>query len=109
MPSPPPAFGRARPPAQNRPPLPAKRRIAAAEPAAPAGPDEVTAELQAWKQTRERQPFPWRQVSLIAGLCFGAASLVLPDSVNDAAAYVLYALAGFSFLSALRRRRKKPS
>jgi hypothetical protein len=109
MPSPPPAFGRARPPAQSRPPLPAKRRTAAAEPLSPPGPDEVATELQAWKQTRERQPFPWRQVSLIAGLCFGAASLILPDSVNDAAAYALYALAGISFLSALRRRRKKPS
>lgn len=109
MPSPPPAFGRARPPAQSRPPLPAKRLSATAEPAAPPPQDAVAAELKAWKQTRERQPFPWRQVSLIAGLCFGAASLVLPDSVNNAAAYVLYVLAGLSFLSALRKRRKKPS
>jgi hypothetical protein len=108
MPSPPPTFGRAKP-VQSRPPLPAKRRIAAPEPGLPPQDDAVAAELQAWKQARERQPFPWRQLSLVAGLCFGAASLVLPDSVNDAAAYVLYALAAISFLSALRRRRKKPS
>lgn len=71
--------------------------------------DNLAAELAAWKQARQRPPFPLRQVSLILGLCFAAASLVLPQNVNAAANYVLYALAGISFLSGLARRRKNPS
>jgi hypothetical protein len=46
---------------------------------------------------------------LVLGLCFAAASQVLPDRVNDGVSYVLYALAGISFLSGLARRRKNPS
>src|SRR5476651_1860051 len=107
MPSPPPVFGRVRP-AENRPPLPAKRRADAA--AIPPKPNDAAAEeLQAWNRTRERHPFPWRQLSLVGGLCFGVASLVLPDSVNDAAAYALYAVAGIGIVGGLSRRRKKSS
>ena len=106
MPSPPPAFGRARP-AENRPPLPAKGRALAAA-ILPKPNDAAAAELSAWNRTRERNPFPWRQLSLVGGLCFGVASLVLPDSVNDAAAYALYAIAGIGFIGGLSRRRKKP-
>jgi hypothetical protein len=69
----------------------------------------VAAELAAWKRDRIARPFPWRQVSLMAGLCFGIASLVLPERINDAAAYGLYALSALSFLSGLRRRRQRPS
>ena len=111
MSRPPSAFGRATPRTRGQPPLPAKRRAPA--PHAPASPDpdggDVEAELAAWKQARRRHSFPWRQVSLVLGLCFAAASLVLPDTVTDAATYVLYALAGISFLSGLARRRKNPS
>jgi hypothetical protein len=71
--------------------------------------NDVEAELAAWKRARQRQFFPLRQVSLILGLCFAAASLVLPERINSAASYVLYALAGISFLSGLARRRKNPS
>jgi hypothetical protein len=109
---PPPSFGRARrPQAQARPPLPLKRRAVPA-PQAPVArhpEDPVAAELAAWKQSRPRQSFPWRQVSLILGLCFAVASLVLPQRVNDAAAYGLYALSAASFISGFKRRRQRPS
>lgn len=112
---PPPAFGRATPQSRARtrarPPLPAKRRDPAPQvPSAP-GPadDDLAAELAAWKRTRPRNPFPWRQISLVLGLCFGIAAQVLPKQVNDNATYILYVLAGISFLSGLERRRKNPS
>ena len=115
MKSPPSAFGRATPKSRDRaralPPLPAKRRGPAPQAAPAPGPaeDDLAAELAAWKQARPGNPFPWRQVSLVLGLCFAAASQVLPDRINDSATYVLYALAGISFVSGLARRRKNPS
>jgi hypothetical protein len=65
-------------------------------------------ELRDWKLAR-RQNFaiPWRQVSLMATLCFGLASLVLPDSVNDNVQWILYALAAASFYAGIRRRQAK--
>jgi hypothetical protein len=62
------------------------------------------AELEAWKQTR-RFVFPWRQVSLMAGLCFAIASFVLPDSVSDVFVWILYGLSGASFYTGWRGRR----
>ena len=81
-----------------------QRKIAAfvvEEPALPAvAPEDrspsVDAELQAWKKSRKGFAIPWRQVSLMASLCFGIASFVLPASVNQNVDYVLYALAGMS-------------
>ncbi len=66
--------------------------------------DTADAELQQWQRTRKRQPLPWRQISLMAGLCFGLASLVLPDNVNKVANWVLYALMAASFYAGWRRR-----
>jgi hypothetical protein len=69
-------------------------------------PDE---ELQAWKAERQRERFsriPWRQISLMAGLCFGIAGFVLPDSVNDSVEWLLYALMAASFVAGLARRRR---
>ena len=112
MVKPPPSFGRARrPPSQTQPPLPLKCRAAPAPQASALSypEDPVAAELAAWKRSRSRPSFPWRQVSLILGLCFGVASLVLPERVNNTAAYVLYALSAVSFISGLRRRRQRPS
>jgi len=41
-------------------------------------------ELREWKLARRRNlEIPWRPLSLMATLCFGIASFVLPDSVND--------------------------
>src|ERR1700744_4473642 len=49
----------------------------------------VDLELQAWKETRGSQfKIPWRQIYLMASLCFGIASFVLPDSVNDNVDYL---------------------
>jgi hypothetical protein len=44
---------------------------------------------------------------LMATLCFGVASLVLPDSVNDNVDWLLYALAAASFYAAIRKRHRQ--
>jgi len=65
------------------------------------------AELRAWKRERARQrQLPWRQISLMATLCFGLASFVLPSSVNGGVQWLLYALAAASLFAGLRRRRR---
>jgi hypothetical protein len=110
MATPSPSFGRAR--RQPAAPAPPRRHVplpADAPAQFYAADDPVAAELAAWKRGRSARPFPWRQVSLMAGLCFGIASLVLPSQVNDAAAYGLYGLSALGFISGLRRRRQRPS
>jgi hypothetical protein len=65
-------------------------------------------ELRAWKRTRTGFRMPWRQISLMASLCFGGASLILPASVNDAISLPLYALAAISFWTGIRRKKPAP-
>src|SRR5579863_4216199 len=53
----------------------------------------VDDELEEWKRARKKGfAIPWRPFSLMASLSFGIASFVLPDSVNDAVQWPLYAL-----------------
>ena len=76
---------------------------------APALPS-IEDEIEEWKRTRGHGfPFPWRQLSLMAGLCFGVASLILPATVNDAAQWPLYLLAAISLYVGLRKRKNKPA
>ena len=68
----------------------------------------VDDELAEWKATRKRAlKLPWRQVSLIASLCFGVASFVLPDSVNDAVNWLLYGLMAISFFVGVTGKKAK--
>lgn len=65
-------------------------------------------ELQAWKAERSRERFahfPWRQVALMAGLCFGIAGFVLPDSMNDTLSWLFYALSAASFAAGIMKRK----
>jgi hypothetical protein len=98
-----PTFGR-----RNTSPLAPAHTVA--QPAQPlaASPDwsSVDPELEDWKRTRQPFAFPWRQVFLMASLCFGVASFVLPDTVNDMVDWLLYALAAMSFYAGLRRKRE---
>jgi hypothetical protein len=94
-----PAFGRRRK-AQAPPPAPRDGY----RPAPPPQAEPADAELEAWKQAR-RFVFPWRQVSLMAGLCFAVASFVLPDNVSDVFVWILYGLSGASFYAGWRGRR----
>ena len=65
----------------------------------------VDHELREWKQARkQRYKIPWRQLSLMAALCFGIASLVLPDSVNENLDWLLYGLMAASFYAGVSRR-----
>jgi len=66
------------------------------------------AELSAWKQARGSQfKMPWSQLSLMASLCFGIASFVLPDSVNSNVDWLLWGLAIMSAWVWYSNRRKK--
>ena len=47
---------------------------------------------------------PWRQIALMASLCFGIASFVLPDSLNDQLDWVLYGLMALSAYAGLSKR-----
>jgi hypothetical protein len=68
----------------------------------------VDDEIEAWKAARGSVgPFPWRQLSLMAGLCFGIASFVLPDTVNDALQWPLYALTAISLYVGLHKRKRE--
>jgi hypothetical protein len=68
----------------------------------------VEDEIEAWKAARiSVVAFPWRQFSLMAGLCFGIASFVLPDTVNAAMQWPLYALTAISLYAGLRKRKTK--
>ncbi len=53
-----------------------------------------------------KRPFkmPWRQLSLMASLCFGIASFVLPDSVNDQLDWVLYGFMALTAYAGLSKR-----
>ena len=65
---------------------------------------EPDAELESWKRGRRWQP-PWRQIALMASLCFGIGSLVLPDSVSEVLHWLLYALTGASLYAGWRKPR----
>lgn len=43
----------------------------------------VEDEIEEWKKARPYRGLPWRQIAVMASLCFGFASFVLPDSIND--------------------------
>lgn len=69
----------------------------------------IDEELQAWKQERRQQAsfrIPWRQLSLMASLCFFIASFVLPDSVNDTVDWLLDILAAMSLWVWFSGRRR---
>jgi hypothetical protein len=64
-------------------------------------------ELRQWKLARKQNfEIPWRPLSLMATLCFGIASFVLPDSVNDNVQWLLYALAAASLYAGFRKRHR---
>jgi hypothetical protein len=59
-------------------------------------------------QAERKQGFklPWRQLFFTASLCFGLASLVLPEEVNDNVQWLLYALMAASLYAGFSRRRR---
>jgi hypothetical protein len=66
----------------------------------------VDDDLREWKRARKPnfRKALWRPLLLMSTLCFGIASLVLPDSVNDAVDWLLYAMTGVSLYSWIRSR-----
>lgn len=115
--TPPRSFGRRVNPQLQRAPEPARAQpiVHAKEivevPVEPVLPPVVKTEildedLQQWKQAREFK-IPWRQLSLMASLCFGIASFALPDSVNDSVQWLLYALMGASLYVGFSKRWRK--
>lgn len=63
-------------------------------------------ELREWKRTRHVR-IPWSQLSLMASLCFGIGSFVLPDSVNSGAEWLLWGLSAASAYVWFTNRRAK--
>jgi hypothetical protein len=64
-------------------------------------------ELREWREARKRRyQIPWRQVLLMASLCFSVAAFVLPDTVSDDLDWLLYGLMAASFIAGIRRRRQ---
>jgi hypothetical protein len=110
------AFGRrASPQACPAPPrqvpvhsVPTPRPVAVASTDAPDDEPSLDAELSAWKQERgSKFKMPWSQLSLMASLCFGIASFVLPDSVNSNVDWLLWGLTIMSAWVWYSNRRKK--
>ena len=67
----------------------------------------VDDELQKWKRARKNGfKIPWRQLSLMASLCFGIAFFALPDSVNSNVQWLLFVLMGANFYAGTRKRRE---
>jgi len=67
----------------------------------------VDDELREWKRSRWGGfKIPWRQLSLMASLCFGIASFVLPDSVNNDVQWLLFALMAASIYAGIAKRRE---
>ena len=96
-------FGRRKPGA----PLPVMKKIsrpAAPAAALPAASLSVDDEIRRWKKAR-RYSLPWKPLALMGSLCFGVASFVLPNSINDQLQYPLYALSAASLYAGFRRKR----
>ena len=97
----------AAPRSANRAQALASPAAASAAPAQPAEPS-LDEELRAWKEARgSKFQMPWRQLSLMASLCFGIASFVLPDSINGNLDWVLWGLMAASAYVGFRKRRQK--
>jgi hypothetical protein len=83
---------------------PEKRLPVSMQPEAPS----LDRELEEWTRARKRGfKVPWRQLSLMASLCFGIGSFVLPDSVNDNVEWLLWGLAAMSAFVWFTNRKKK--
>jgi hypothetical protein len=63
-------------------------------------------EVQAWKAQRSFT-IPWKQLCLMASICFGIASFVLPDDVNRSVNWLLYGLTAVSFCVWFNGRRAR--
>ncbi len=88
-------------------PVPASQPVTAPT-VVPGDQPSLDAELGAWKQARGSQfKMPWSQLSLMASLCFGIASFVLPDSVNSNVDWLLWGLSIMSAWVWYSNRRKK--
>lgn len=64
-------------------------------------------ELCEWKRARRKNfRLSWRQISLMASVCFGIGSLVLPDAINRTVQWLLMAFAAPSLIASFSTRRK---
>lgn len=74
----------------------------------PSDSPSIDEELREWKRGRKRGiAIPWRPLSFMATICFGVASFVLPDLINDFVQWPLYGLMAASFYVGVIARREK--
>jgi hypothetical protein len=66
---------------------------------------QLDEELRQWRRTR-RQAYkiPWRQLTLMASLCFGIAAFVLPETISSGLDWLLYGMMAAGFYAGLRAR-----
>lgn len=110
-------FGRRSSPQQQ--PLPGRRKLdTSPSPAKSTGPDVSIDRISLlhgestfphgnaqrdWEESTKWQiKVPWRQVALMASLCFGVAAFVLPDSINEKLHWILYGLVAMSLHAGLK-------
>ena len=65
--------------------------------------DPVADELKAWKKSRGPSPY-LKPLALMASLCFGIASVALPEHINQWVQYPLYVLSAASLYAGFRRK-----
>ena len=93
---------------QSRPMPAATAPAFAPSPASRCEPDPVDRDIAEWKAQRgSRFRMPWSQLSLMASLCFGLASFVLPDSVNGEVDWLLWGLSAAAFYAWYGQRRAR--
>ena len=99
------SFGRRAAPQPLRTPLPAMTKISrpSSTPVHASPTDPVADELKAWKKSRGPSPY-LKPLALTASLCFGIASVALPEHVNQWVQYPLYALSAASLYAGFRRK-----
>jgi hypothetical protein len=69
-------------------------------------PPSVDDELREWKRTRGMH-IPWSQFALMASLCFGIGSFVLPEYVNSDVQWLLWGLTAVSAYVWFSKRRAR--
>jgi hypothetical protein len=70
----------------------------------------VEDEIREWKKSRGPVvALPWRQIALMASLCFGIASFVLPSLISELVQWPLYGLTLASLIAGLAKRSKNPN
>jgi hypothetical protein len=100
-------FGRRAAPRSSQPALPVLTKFSRPAPGIVRAPETpavaVDDEIKAWKKSRGPSPY-LKPLAVMASLCFGVASVALPDAVNEFVRYPLYLLSAVSLYAGFHRK-----